>query len=91
MKQETVEVRGLEFIVVIEPDEEEGGYIVHGPTLKGCWSQGETVDEALANITDAIIGCLAVRVEEAMAKMRARVDAEPPTMPLHLPVQVAYG
>ncbi|RLC78154.1 MAG: hypothetical protein DRI81_07335 [Chloroflexi bacterium] len=91
MKREKVEVRGLEFVVVIEPDEDEGGYIVHCPTLKGCWSQGETVDEALANITDAIIGCLAVRVEEAMAKMRAKVEATPSAMPLSLPVQVAYG
>ena len=91
MKRETVKAQGLEFIVIIEPDEEEGGYIVHCPTLKGCWSQGETVDEALTNITDAIVGCLAVRVEKAMAKMRARVGAEPPAMPLNLPVQVAYG
>lgn len=91
MKRETVKAHGLEFTVVIEPDEEDGGYIVHCPTLKGCWSQGETVGEALTNITDAIVGCLAVRVEQAMAETRARVDAEPPTMPLSLPVQVAYG
>lgn len=91
MKRETVKAHGLEFIVVIEPDEEDGGYIVHCPTLKGCWSQGETVDEALVNITDAIVGCLTVRVEQAMAKMRVKVKAEPPTMPLSLPVQVAYG
>ena len=91
MKRETVKAHGLEFIVVIEPDVEDGGYIIHCPTFKGCWSQGETVDEALTNITDAIVGCLAVRVEQAMAETRARVDAEPPTMPLSLPVQVAYG
>jgi len=57
MKREMVKAQGLEFIVIIEPDEEEGGYIVHCPTLKGCWSQGETVEEALTNITDAIVGC----------------------------------
>jgi len=91
MNRETVKAHGLGFIVIIEPDEEDGGYIVHCPTLKGCWSQGETVDEALTNITDAIVGCLAVRVEKAIAEMRVKVNAEPPTMPLHLPVQVAYG
>jgi len=89
MKRETVKAHGLEFIVVVEPDEEDGGYVVHCPTLKGCWSQGETVGEALTNIIDAIVGCLAVRVEQAMAETRARVDAEPPTMPFSLPVQVA--
>ncbi|MBL7063823.1 MAG: type II toxin-antitoxin system HicB family antitoxin [Anaerolineae bacterium] len=60
MKRETVEAHGLKFIVAIEPDEEDGGYVAHCPTLRGCWSQGETVDEALTNITDAIVGCLAV-------------------------------
>ena len=91
MKRETVEAHGLKFIVAIEPDEEDGGYVAHCPTLRGCWSQGETVDKALTNITDAIVGCLAVRVEQAMAKMQARVDVEPPAMPFSLPVQVAYG
>jgi predicted RNase H-like HicB family nuclease len=91
MKHETIEAHGTEFIVVIEPDEEDGGYIVHCPTLKGCWSQGETVDEALVNITDAIVGCLAVRVEQAMGEMRAKLEVEPSVMPLNLPIQVVYG
>lgn len=39
--------------VVIEP-EEEGGYHVYCPSLPGCHSQGETIDEALANIKEAI-------------------------------------
>jgi predicted RNase H-like HicB family nuclease len=39
--------------VIIEPG--EGGYFVtHVPVLKGCWSQGKTRDEALANIREAI-------------------------------------
>ncbi|MGK7915001.1 MAG: type II toxin-antitoxin system HicB family antitoxin [Prochloraceae cyanobacterium] len=32
----------------------EEGYAVWCPTLPGCWSQGETEDEALENIKDAI-------------------------------------
>lgn len=43
------------FKVILEPAE-EGGYVVHCPALKGCWSQGETVEEALENIKDAIEG-----------------------------------
>jgi len=39
--------------VVIEP-QEEGGYTVYVPSLPGCISQGETIEEALKNIKEAI-------------------------------------
>ena len=39
---------------VILEAEEEGGYHVYCPSLPGCHSQGETIDEALANIREAI-------------------------------------
>ena len=44
--------------VVIEEDEETGGYIVCCPALPGCFSQGDTTDEALENIKEAIQACL---------------------------------
>ena len=44
----------MEYPVVLERDEGAGGYVVYCPTLKGCVSQGETEDEALENIKDAI-------------------------------------
>ena len=43
------------FLVYLEPSE-EGGYIVSCPQLPGCVTQGETIDEALAMIKDAIQG-----------------------------------
>ena len=39
------------------------GYAVSVPGLPGCWSQGETEAEALANIQDAIQVYLAARDE----------------------------
>jgi len=39
--------------VVLEPSE-EGGYTVYVPSLPGCISEGNDVDEALANIQEAI-------------------------------------
>ena len=39
--------------VSVERDE-DGKYIVSVPTLQGCYTQGDTIDEALENIRDAI-------------------------------------
>jgi predicted RNase H-like HicB family nuclease len=47
-----------EFKVLLEPDEEAGGYVVTCPSLPGCYSQGETVEEAMSNIREAIELCL---------------------------------
>lgn len=47
----------LDFKVPLEPDE-TGGYVVICPSLQGCYSQGETIAEALANIREAIQLCL---------------------------------
>jgi predicted RNase H-like HicB family nuclease len=35
-----------------------GGYVVSCPALPGCYSQGDTIDEALENIKEAIMLCL---------------------------------
>lgn len=42
--------------VVLTPDLEVGGYTVTVPSLPGCISEGDTIDEALQNIRDAIQG-----------------------------------
>jgi len=39
--------------VVLEPSD-EGGYTVYAPSLPGCISEGDTLDEALRNIREAI-------------------------------------
>ena len=41
-----------QFTVVIEPD--EGGFHAYAPALPGCHTFGDTVDEARANIAEAI-------------------------------------
>ena len=47
-----------DFKIMLEPDEESGGYVVTCPSLSGCYSQGDTVDEAMTNIKEAILLCL---------------------------------
>jgi antitoxin HicB len=49
----------MKFRVILEPDLDDGGYLVTCPALPGCCSQGETREEALADIRDAIEGYLA--------------------------------
>ena len=51
------------FAVVIH-SEPEGGYWGEVPALPGCYSQGETVDELLANLREAIAGVFEVIDEE---------------------------
>jgi predicted RNase H-like HicB family nuclease len=45
--------RAMKFQVVLEPSD-EGGYTVYVPSLPGCISEGDTAEEALANIQEAI-------------------------------------
>lgn len=58
--REKVEYRGREYAVAIEPDLEDGGYVAECTDVPGCFSQGETRDEAVENIKDAIKECQAV-------------------------------
>jgi len=46
------------FKIVLKEDLEDGGFNVSCPALPGCHSQGETVEEAIQNIPDAIQGCM---------------------------------
>jgi predicted RNase H-like HicB family nuclease len=43
----------VRFRVVLEPSD-EGGFTAYVPALPGCISEGETTEEALANIREAI-------------------------------------
>ena len=53
----------MEYTVIVHKAE-EGGYWVEVPALPGCYSQGETVEEALANIKEAIEAHLQALREE---------------------------
>ena len=63
------------FPVVLVP-QSEGGYFIQCPTLPGCYSQGETVEEALANIREAI----ELVVEDMQAQGQAIPSAGPTIM-----------
>jgi len=44
----------MQYKIVLEPDPEDGGFAVHCPALAGCYAQGDTREEAIANIREAI-------------------------------------
>lgn len=53
----------MQFKTIIHPAE-EFGYWAEVPEIPGCMTQGETLEELLANLQEAIAGCLAVDVPE---------------------------
>jgi predicted RNase H-like HicB family nuclease len=55
----------MKFTVTLDRDE-DGVWIAECPSIPGCISQGQTRDEALANLKEAIAACLEVRAERGM-------------------------
>ena len=49
-------------IKVVVHDAEEGGFWAEVPALPGCATEGETMDELMRNLQEAIEGCLSVDV-----------------------------
>ncbi|MEX2236812.1 MAG: type II toxin-antitoxin system HicB family antitoxin [Dehalococcoidia bacterium] len=54
----------MDTFAVIVHDAEEGGYWAEVPSLPGCFSQGETLDELRANIIEAIQICRDAKQED---------------------------
>jgi predicted RNase H-like HicB family nuclease len=55
----------MKFSVTLERDE-DGVWIAECPAIPGCVSQGQTRDEAMKNVRDAIKLCLEVRAEQGL-------------------------
>jgi len=53
----SIEYNNQTFPVILR-QEQDGGYFVSNPTFEGCYSQGDTIEEALANITEATQMCM---------------------------------
>ena len=52
----------MKFVATLDRDE-DGVWIAECPSIPGCVSQGDTREDALANIGEAIAACLEVRAE----------------------------
>lgn len=60
-------------IKVVVHQAEEGGFWAEVPAIPGCASQGETFEELLKNIHEAVEGCLSVDVQQPAATSNDRV------------------
>jgi predicted RNase H-like HicB family nuclease len=60
-------------IRVIVHKADEGGFWAEVPSIPGCATQGETMEEIEANVREAIEGCLSVEVEQPLLQMDDQV------------------
>jgi predicted RNase H-like HicB family nuclease len=58
---------------VVVHDAEEGGFWAEVPAIPGCATQGETFEELLQNLYEAVEGCLSVDLEPAQGSDRKRI------------------
>jgi predicted RNase H-like HicB family nuclease len=58
---------------VVVHEAEEGGFWAEVPAIPGCATQGETFEELLQNIYQAVEGCLSVDVQEPAPGTKDRI------------------
>jgi predicted RNase H-like HicB family nuclease len=60
-------------IKVVVHDADEGGFWAEVPAIPGCATQGETMEELLQNLHEAIEGCLSVDVSKPQPGGKERI------------------
>jgi predicted RNase H-like HicB family nuclease len=58
---------------VVVHEAEEGGFWAEVPAIPGCATQGETFEELLQNLYEAVEGCLSIDVEPSESTGKERV------------------
>lgn len=71
------------YTILLTPDLEDGGYVVTAPMLEGCVTEGDTIEEAIANAREAIQGYVESMIdrdnaapEEVMAPQLLTIDVD---------------
>ncbi len=60
-------------VKVVVHEAEEGGYWAEVPSIPGCATQGETFEELLSNLYEAVEGCLSVDLSTISIGKRDRL------------------
>lgn len=58
---------------VIVHEAEEGGFWAEVPAIPGCATQGDSFEELLTNLYEAIEGCLSVDIEAPATSEKSRI------------------
>ena len=58
---------------VVVHEAEEGGYWAEVPSIPGCATQGDSFEDLLANLYEAVEGCLSVDIEPTQVTAQDRV------------------
>ncbi len=60
-------------IKIVVHEAEEGGFWAEVPAIPGCATEGETMEELLQNVREAIEGCLSVEISEPRIDGKERI------------------
>jgi predicted RNase H-like HicB family nuclease len=60
-------------LTVIVHEAEEGGYWAEVPSIPGCATEGDTFEDLLQNLYEAVEGCLSVETDKLITTKRDRV------------------
>jgi len=58
---------------VIIHEAEEGGYWAEVPAIPGCMTQGQTIQELIENLYDAVEGCLSIDMDKIQLKHNDKI------------------
>jgi predicted RNase H-like HicB family nuclease len=81
----------IEIRLTITEDELDGGFVVECLNLPGCMSQGDTVEEAVENMGEALFGVLAARFERDLREQEAKIETSGDPAPKELSVPLRLG
>jgi predicted RNase H-like HicB family nuclease len=76
----------MRFVLILTPDRDDGGYTVTAVGLPGLVTDGETVEDAIANARDAIALYLSGETAETLAAAGVRLDAQITTIDVEIDV-----
>jgi predicted RNase H-like HicB family nuclease len=58
---------------IIIHEAEEGGYWAEVPAIPGCMTQGQTMQELIENLYDAVEGCLSIDVDKTQLQQNDKI------------------